>query len=313
MKYLLELKTTSEDCSVGSFYWKKLTLDNQVSMYIAAARDMGHDVGGVVYDVIRKTGLRPTGKGTETPASYESRIVAQIAEEPDRYFMRGVIVRTVDEVAEHEADVWQMADLIRLARNAGRWPRYVGSCVMYGSTCDYWAVCAEGGDIGNDTIYKTREPMSGTGVVVGHNGIVSPEKVRLPILSASAMSTWRACPRKYYYGYELRRRKVGEDSKPLWFGKLIHSAVEAYNLTDKTAGDPLASALVVCDTAKEPHEAAHARALLRGYHARWADAPLRIIATEAPFVRPLRNPDTGGVSRTFELGGFVDAIVEETT
>lgn len=293
MQYILELKTTGEDCSPGSIYWKKLTLDNQVSMYISAAREMGHDVGGVVYDVIRKTGLRPTGKGTETPDSYESRIIAQIAEEPDRYFTRGVIVRTAEEIADHDADVWQMADLIRLARNSGRWPRYVGSCVAYGSTCDYWQVCAEGGDI-TSSHYESRAPMG-----------ADDERRHLPVLSASAMATWRQCPRKFYYAYELRRRKVGEASKPLWFGKLIHAAVEAYNLQG------LDAALAVAASAKEPHEAAHARALLRGYHARWADAPLRIVATEKPFIRPLRNPDTGAASRTFELGGVVDAVVEE--
>jgi hypothetical protein len=297
MRYLLELKTTSEDCSPGSVYWKKLTLDNQVSMYIAAARAMGEDVAGVVYDVIRKTGLRPLAKGAEAPDAYERRIVEQIAAEPDRYYTRGVIVRTDAEIAEHEADVWQMADLIRQARNRERWPRYVGACVMYGSACDYWAVCAEGANIGNDSLYQTRE-----------QGLGEPRddgKTHLPVLSASAMNTWRACPRKYYYAYELRRRRVGEESKPLWFGKVIHAAVERYHRQG------LEAALMACADAKDPHEAAHARALIRGYDARWFNAPLRIVATERPFTRPLINPDTGGVSKTFQLGGIIDAVVDE--
>lgn len=300
MQFLLELKTTSEDCSPGSMYWKKLTLDNQVSMYLAAAREMGFDVMGVVYDVIRKTALRPTSKGTETPASYESRIIGQMIEAPDRYFTRGVIVRTEADLEAHADDVWQIAELIRHARNKDRWPRYIGACVSYGSTCDYWPVCAEGAEI-EGAHYETRPPMEAApGTPEGRK--------HLPVLSASALSTWRQCPRKFYYAYELRRRKVGETSKPLWFGKLIHAAIETYHLEGIDAALERAS-----DSERTPneHDRAHARALVRGYDARWGSEPLRIIATEKPFTRALTNPETGAASRTFQLGGVVDAVVEE--
>ncbi len=233
--------------------------------------------------------------------------------------MRGVIVRTNDEIAEHDADIWQVADLIRLARHSNRWPRYVGSCVLYNSTCDYWHVCAEGGDI-QGPLYQTRPQMNAPGAP--HGPPLTPEeqaadeKKRLPVLSPSAITTWRQCPRKYYYGYELRRRRIGEDSKPLYFGKLIHKAFGAYHESKDGDFDPsvrsIDRALAVCDTAEDPYDRAHARALMRGYDARWFNAPLRVIATEKPFTRPLRNPDTGAASRTFELGGVVDAVIEET-
>ncbi len=298
MKYLQELKTTSEDCLPGTMYWKKLTLDNQVSMYISAARDMGHDVAGVLYDVIRKTGYKPTGKGTETPESYEQRIIKQIGEEPDRYYQRGIVVRTADEIVEHDADIWQVADLTRSARNTNRWPRYVGSCTTYNTTCDYWGVCS-----GETTIdsshFESRPQMNDA----------NDGKVRLPILSPSAVATWRTCPRKFYFAYELRRRRVGASSKPQFFGKLIHGAVEVYHKT----GIEDALAWLDAKVDADKHDVAHARALVRGYYARWADEPLKFIATEQQFTRPLRNPDTDGISRTFELGGVVDAIVEETS
>ncbi len=314
MKYLQELKTTGEDCSQGSMYWKRLTLDNQVSMYISAARDMGHDVGGVLYDVIRKTGLRPLGKGTETPESYEQRILQQIGEEPDRYYQRGIIVRTADEIVEHDSDVWQMAELIRFARNTNRWPRYVGSCMTYNVACDYWPVCS-----GETTIdsnhYATRPQMNAAPLVVNALDVV---KTRLPILSPSALATWRACPRKFFYAYELRRRRVSGSSHSQYFGKLIHKAIEVYHhkgidaALERCAAGETARDGEPAKLPSAPHDIAHARALVRGYYARWADAPLRVLATEQPFTRALRNPDTNGISRTFELGGVVDAVIEET-
>ena len=280
-----ELKTTSEDIAPGSTYWRRLTLDSQVSGYLAAAHALGYDAAGVQYDVIRKTGLR--GKQNETPDSYEQRIVQQIAEEPDRYFGRGVIVRTEAEIAEHAADVWQVAELIRAARSSNRWPRYVGACMTYNTPCDYWAVCAEGGDI-EGPLYKTSPPMTGA---------------RLPVLSASALNTWRQCPRKYYYSQELRRRRVSGESKPLWFGKLIHNAVQVYN-----ASGSADQAMAIVSDCADAMDRAHGRALMRGYTARWV--PLKMLATEQQFNMPMVNPDTGAPSRTFECGGFVDGIVE---
>jgi hypothetical protein len=56
----VEHKTTGEDIGVGSFYWRRLTLDPQVSTYYAGAKSLGHDVHGCVYDVVRKLSLRPS-------------------------------------------------------------------------------------------------------------------------------------------------------------------------------------------------------------------------------------------------------------
>lgn len=54
-----ELKTTSEDIGPGSVYWRKLTLDPQVSTYYAGGRSLGREMTGCLYDVVRKPSLRP--------------------------------------------------------------------------------------------------------------------------------------------------------------------------------------------------------------------------------------------------------------
>jgi hypothetical protein len=58
-RMVLEHKTCSEDLSEGSDYWRRLEMDSQISLYTYAARMEGHDVSGVLYDVIRKPTIRP--------------------------------------------------------------------------------------------------------------------------------------------------------------------------------------------------------------------------------------------------------------
>jgi hypothetical protein len=55
----VEHKTSSEDIGAGSFYWRRLRLNSQVSTYYAGARAMGHEPSSCLYDVIRKPALRP--------------------------------------------------------------------------------------------------------------------------------------------------------------------------------------------------------------------------------------------------------------
>jgi hypothetical protein len=56
---VLEHKTVSEDLGEGSDYWQRLQMDSQISLYVYAARENGHQVHGVLYDVIRKPTIRP--------------------------------------------------------------------------------------------------------------------------------------------------------------------------------------------------------------------------------------------------------------
>jgi len=56
---VLEHKTVSEDLSESSGYWSRLQMDAQISLYVYAARVLGHDVHGVLYDCLRKPTIRP--------------------------------------------------------------------------------------------------------------------------------------------------------------------------------------------------------------------------------------------------------------
>jgi hypothetical protein len=57
--WVMEHKTTTADITPGSTYWLRLDLDAQVSTYIDGAKTLGHDVMGMIYDVIKRPTLEP--------------------------------------------------------------------------------------------------------------------------------------------------------------------------------------------------------------------------------------------------------------
>lgn len=295
--YVLEHKTTSEDCGLGSVYWQKLQLDAQVSTYLVGARSLGHEPDGVLYDVLRKPALRPyeagkTRKVAETPEEYRDRCMAAIVEKPDAYYQRGIIVRLEQEEIDAAFDVWQTAEAIRMSRNAQRWPRNVDSCEQYHRLCDYWAVCS-GQTMVDDPLYYQHEPST-------------LAKVKLPLLSVSSARTYRACPRRYYYSSELRMRPRRK-AESLSFGTTIHKALEVW-----LPGHDLDAALSAVRPDAYDFNAAKAEAMLRGYHARWDGEAMTVLGVEAEFAAPLVNPETGYPSRTWMLGGKLDGIVQKS-
>lgn len=134
-------------------------------------------------------------------------------------------------------------------------------------------------------------------------------RTRKELLSATRLRTYRRCPREHFIAYELRYRPV-TDAEALRFGTLLHKALEAWWWASK---DRLAAALRALDTVEDtdPYDRAKARALMVGYDARWADEPFEVLAVEVRFETELVNPDTGALSRTWRLGGKIDAVVRD--
>jgi len=54
-----EYKTSSEDLSPGSAYWKRLRMESQASLCFYAAKQLGYNVTSVVYDVFGKPKIQP--------------------------------------------------------------------------------------------------------------------------------------------------------------------------------------------------------------------------------------------------------------
>lgn len=159
---LVEHKTSSEDISPGSEYWRRLRMDGQVSIYYEGAQSLGLAIEGCLYDVLKKPAQRPlkatppedrkykkTGElyanqreTDETADEYRARCMEAIAENPTGYFARGDVVRLEEEMAEALTDIWQIGQQIRENENAHRCARNPDSCVRFGRTCPYFSVCS---------------------------------------------------------------------------------------------------------------------------------------------------------------------------
>lgn len=170
----IEHKTTSDDISWGTDYWRFVSaVDPQISTYQAALKELGLEAT-TLYDVVRKVALRPkqatpvesrryTKKGfldarqretDETPDEFRERVRADIAEAPEKYFTRGPIVRLENDEREHAGDVWQTAAMIRMSENSGSFPRNPGSCRRFHRLCEYFEVCSGNASIDDDSRFR---------------------------------------------------------------------------------------------------------------------------------------------------------------
>ena len=149
---VLEIKTAGENICPDSEYWLRLRCDGQISLYVLAARALGHDVATVLYDVTRKPTIR-LRKG-ETPEEYGQRLLADIGERPDYYFQRREVPRLADELAEYRAELWQQAQLIletrrraaALAEPSRAWFRNVSALTC--RNCQFSQLCLNGVTVG---------------------------------------------------------------------------------------------------------------------------------------------------------------------
>lgn len=158
----VEHKTSSENILPGSDYWRRLRMDGQVSVYFVGAASLGLPAAACLYDVLGKPGQRPfkatpledrkfkkdgtlyanQHEADETPEAYRARLREAIATDPGGHFQRGDVVRLGGDLDEAMLDIWQLAQELREASLAGRFPKNPGNCVQYGRTCPYFAACS---------------------------------------------------------------------------------------------------------------------------------------------------------------------------
>jgi hypothetical protein len=337
--YVVETKTTSEDCSLGSVYWKRISIDVQVSMYIVALRALGYDVSGVIYDVLRKVDQEPL-KATppesrkytkptksdpvsrlyanqrevdETPEEYGARCLAAIVANPEKYYQRGVVTRLESERYEASQDTWQTAQTLRDARRLKVFPRNPDACMQWSRACDYLSVCCGEASIDDPVLFQKEEKkhteldLNGIGNdSFGLDGTVVYGKGsagELELLTQSSLRTFRSCHRRYFYRYEMQVRPLKLKAEPLRQGSSVHNGIEVLAKT----GD-LQLALDALDK-EDPYANAKERAMLTGYYARWG-SPTGVIAVEKEWTMDLVNPETGANSKTFRLGGKIDRLIE---
>jgi len=139
-----------------------------------------------------------------------------------------------------------------------------------------------------------------------HNGKSSSASgTKLSLLTESRLKTRRRCAREHQIRYELGYESTSADREALRFGTLVHLGLESWWKTHSIE-DALAS--LASAESEDAYELVRAEELLRGYDARWGDEPFEVIGVELEFRAPLINPDTGAASKTWQLGGKLDAL-----
>lgn len=142
---------------------------------------------------------------------------------------------------------------------------------------------------------------------------IENDNADLPLLTASRQRAYRQCPRQHHLRYE-RGIVPARDGEALYFGSAVHKALEAWWLQHQTPDpqtDALTRALAALPVDLDAYDRARAEAMLCGYDARWSGwaAGVEVIGAECEFRSPLRNPETGAASRTWQLAGKLDALV----
>ncbi len=135
----------------------------------------------------------------------------------------------------------------------------------------------------------------------------------LPTLTNSSITTFRRCPREYYFAYVLLK-KSRKKSHALMFGSLFHAGLNAWWLVTDV---PQSARFFVAIEALRRHASEHdiealdlvkAECLMAGYTARWGDEPYETIAVEKRFAVPVPI-HWGDYGDTYDLCGSIDALV----
>jgi hypothetical protein len=122
----------------------------------------------------------------------------------------------------------------------------------------------------------------------------------MKLLTNSSARTFRRCAREYQFSYVFGVRPLVE-AEPLRFGHVTHKGLEQV-WRGESVVDLSAHAERV-----DPYELVRVEEMLRGYLARWGP-PQDVVAIEVEFEVPLVNPATGRASRTWRVGGKLDAV-----
>ena len=131
------------------------------------------------------------------------------------------------------------------------------------------------------------------------------------IATQTMLSSFRSCRRACEWRY-VHQLVPLEENAVLHFGSVIHRALEVWH-RDRH----LDRALAVIDAAyvnraadaSERADWSNARAMMRGYAARYPTEEFEVICLEKVFEGPIVNPATGAHSRKLAFAGRIDGIV----
>lgn len=151
--WIMETKTAAAS-TVSPAYFMRVRIDSQVSGQMWVARSiLGHFPKGVIYNVIKKPGIRL--KKGEAPRAYRQRVFQEYSNVSNcnakGYFTREEIIIGKRQLKEWRAETEFIASEIAFKRNAAKedpdgtfWPKNTGACTNFNSACAYMPACIDG-------------------------------------------------------------------------------------------------------------------------------------------------------------------------
>ncbi len=141
---------------------ESLWSDSQITGYVAALRDNGLDIEGVVYDLAQKPKLKQ--KKTEDVDEFYDRIREWHLTKENVYHREYVYI-SEQQIADWREDIWQVTQEILSCRRTGYWYRNTSRCFDWFRPCDYMPLCQNGAsDALINAEYEPRETPAKTGV-----------------------------------------------------------------------------------------------------------------------------------------------------
>lgn len=125
-------------------------------------------------------------------------------------------------------------------------------------------------------------------------------------ITYSMFIAWLSCRQKFDYRYNRCIVPV-ENMTALSFGSGVHTGLETWFKT----GDAKLAVEMTSRADLSDVDNAKAQALVDGYCYHYDTEAFTVIDIEHEFATPLTNPTTGRKSRTWELSGKIDGIIEQ--
>ena len=263
---IFDHKTTSSDIAPESNYWRQLNIDTQPKHYMLLARTKGYPVNRVVWDTVRKPGLKPKAltkanwraaveEGTylgekissdtvracasalkqENEELFGIRVALKLREDPEKYFQRRTVTPLMTELADHSENMidvsYDMAEARKRYRNSGRVVKNSGACMMYNTPCKFLGVCSGHSDL-LDHGWKNREH------VFPELPEIEGQYGNKTVVTHSRVRCFQACPTKHQYQYEDGYYRDQEVTSPaLYFGTVWHDVMDAWWTAKKGGAD----------------------------------------------------------------------------
>ena len=134
--WIREVKTSGLPFSQ---FERRCQLSHQASLYTYALKKLGYPVDGVMFDYIKKPGLRKSMKENKDQFGY--RIMMDYKARPDFYYQRHFAYLSNEKLELFEKDLKATTKDIKRRCRDGEWSRDTDSCWKYNSPCPYLPIC----------------------------------------------------------------------------------------------------------------------------------------------------------------------------